>query len=163
MKFPRATHPYIWTAQGWAYLAVLLDLFSRRVVGWSLKPTLSRELALTALNNALRLRAPGPGLIHHTDRGCQYASRDYRAVLEAHSALASMSRKGDCWDNAVAESFFATLKKELVHGCAFQTRTEAYDAISDYIDNFYNASRRHLHNGNISPNERERRYLATAA
>ena len=154
---------YVWTAEGWCYLAVLLDLFSRRVVGWALKQTLSRELALTALTNALRLRQPPPGLIHHTDRGCQYASKDYRRVLEAHGMLPSMSRKGDCWDNAVAESFFATLKNELVHGCAFQTRTEAYDAIADYIENFYNAWRRHSHNGYVSPNTAEHRSLALVA
>ena len=154
---------YIWTAHGWAYLAVVLDLFSRRVVGWSLKQTLSRELALAALTNALRLRCPAPGLIHHTDRGCQYASKDYRKVLGAHGVRPSMSRKGDCWDNAVAESFFATLKKELVHGCAFQTRTEAYDVIADYIENFYNAWRRHSNNGNVSPNQHERQALTVAA
>ncbi len=154
---------YIWTAEGWCYLAVLLDLYSRRVVGWALKRTLSRELALTALGNALRMRRPPSGLIHHTDRGCQYASKDYRRMLSVHRVTPSMSRKGDCWDNAVAESFFATLKKELVHGCAFQTRTEAYDAIADYIDNFYNAWRRHSHNGYVSPNAAESNSVALAA
>ena len=154
---------YIWTAEGWCYLAVLLDLFSRRVVGWALKRTLSRELALKALGSALYMRRPPPGLIVHTDRGCQYASKDYRRMLGVHGINPSMSREGDCWDNAVAESFFATLKNELVHGCVFQTRTEAYDAIADYIDNFYNAWRRHSHNGFVSPNAIEANTMALAA
>jgi transposase InsO family protein len=143
---------YVWTAQGWAYLAVLIDLFSRRVVGWALRPTLSRELAIAALRMALKRRRPASGLIHHTDRGCQYASREYRLLLEQHGISSSMSRAGDCWDNAVAESFFATIKKELIHGCAFATRTEAYDAIHDYVENFYNAERRHSGNAFLSPN-----------
>jgi transposase InsO family protein len=142
---------YIWTAEGWAYLAVLLDLFSRRVVGWALRKSLSRDLAVAALEHALTCRQPPPGLVHHTDRGCQYASYEYRLVLAAHGALCSMSAAGNCYDNAVAESFFATLKKELVHGCAFETRSEAYDAISDYIENYYNAKRRHSAADNLSP------------
>ena len=142
---------YIWTAEGWAYLAVLLDLYSRRVVGWSLRRSLSRELAVSALKHALTRRRPPPGLVHHTDRGSQYASQEYRGVLERHGASSSMSAAGNCYDNAVAESFFATLKKELVHGCAFETRSEAYDAISDYIENYYNAKRRHSAADNQSP------------
>lgn len=142
---------YIWTAEGWAYLAVLLDLYSRRVVGWALRKSLSRELALAALDHALTCRKPPSGLVHHTDRGSQYASQEYRQRLEAHGALCSMSAAGNCYDNAVAESFFATLKKELVHGCAFETRSEAYDAISGYIENYYNAKRRHSAAGNQSP------------
>jgi len=142
---------YIWTAEGWSYLAVLLDLYSRRVVGWALRKSLSRDLAVSALKHALTQRRPPPGLVHHTDRGCQYASGEYRQLLERHRAACSMSAAGDCWDNAVAESFFATLKKELVHGCAFETRTEAYDAISDYIENYYNPKRRHSAAENQSP------------
>jgi putative transposase len=142
---------YVWTAEGWAYLAVLLDLYSRRVVGWALRKSLNRELAVSALKQALSCRRPPPGLVQHTDRGCQYASTEYRQLLDEHGALCSMSRVGDCWDNAVAESFFATIKKELVHRCAFQTRSEAYDAISDYIENYYNAKRRHSAAGNQSP------------
>jgi len=142
---------YVWTAEGWAYLAVLLDLYSRRVVGWALDKSLSRDLAISTLRHALARRRPAPGLIHHTDRGCQYASRDYRRLLEQNRAACSMSAAGDCWDNAVAESFFATLKKELVHGCAFQTRSEAYDAISRYIDHYYNPTRRHSAAGFLSP------------
>jgi len=110
---------YIWTAEGWAYLAVLLDLYSRRVVGWALRKSLSRDLAMAALDHALTCRRPAPGLVHHTDRGSQYASEQYRGVLHQHGARCSMSAAGNCYDNAVAESFFATLKKELVHGCAF--------------------------------------------
>ena len=142
---------YIWTAEGWSYLAVLLDLYSRRVVGWALRKSLSCELALAALDHALTCRRPPFGLCHHTDRGSQYASRAYRRVLDSHGAVASMSAAGNCYDNAVAESFFATLKKELVHGCAFETRSEAYDAISNYIENYYNAKRRHSAAGNQSP------------
>jgi transposase InsO family protein len=105
---------YIWTAEGWAYLAVLLDLYSRRVVGWALRKSLSRDLAMAALDHALTCRRPQPGLVHHTDRGSQYASEQYRGVLHQHGARCSMSAAGNCYDNAVAESFFATLKKELV-------------------------------------------------
>lgn len=142
---------YIWTAEGWSYLAVLLDLYSRRVVGWALRKSLSRELAVAALRHALTCRRPPPGLVHHTDRGSQYASQEYRDMLNANGAQCSMSAAGNCYDNAVAESFFATLKKELVHGCAFETRSEAYDAISNYIENYYNAKRRHSAVGNQSP------------
>lgn len=142
---------YIWTAEGWAYLAVLLDLYSRRVVGWALRRSLNRELAISALKQALSCRRPPRGLVHHTDRGSQYASAEYRDLLDGHGALCSMSAAGNCYDNAVAESFFATLKKELVHRCAFQTRSEAYDAISRYIENYYNAKRRHSAAGNQSP------------
>jgi len=142
---------YIWTAEGWSYLAVLLDLYSRRVVGWALRKSLNRELAVAALRHALTCRRPTTGLVHHTDRGSQYASQEYRSLLDAHGVRCSMSAAGNCYDNAVAESFFATLKKELVHGCAFETRSEAYDAISDYIENYYNAKRRHSAAGNQSP------------
>jgi transposase InsO family protein len=142
---------YIWTAEGWCYLAVLIDLYSRRVVGWALRKSLNRELAIAALLHALTCRKPPPGLVQHTDRGCQYASYEYRALLDRHGLQCSMSAAGNSYDNAVAESFFATLKKELVHGCAFETRSEAYDAISDYIENYYNAKRRHSAAGNQSP------------
>lgn len=142
---------YIWTAEGWSYLAVLIDLYSRRVVGWAMRKSLSRELALSALQRALTRRRPPPGLVHHSDRGSQYASYEYRGVLDEHGMRCSMSAAGNCYDNAVAESFFATLKKELVHGCAFETRSEAYDAISNYIENYYNAKRRHSAVGNESP------------
>lgn len=150
---------YLWTAEGWAYLSVLLDLYSRRVVGWALRETLHRELAVTTLQNALALRRPPAGLICHSDRGSQYASAEYRALLAKHGARASMSGAGNCYDNAVAESFFASLKKELVHSRAFQTRTEAYDAVAEYIDHYYNAKRPHSAAQSMSPTKFE---LATA-
>lgn len=146
---------YVWTAQGWAYVAVIIDLFSRKVVGWAMRKTLGRELAISALTKALMLRKPPEKLIHHTDRGCQYASREYRQHLAAHGLIQSMSRAGNCYDNAACESFFASLKKELVHRLSFATRTEAYDAIADYIDNFYNPIRRHSAVGYRSPVEHE--------
>jgi putative transposase len=147
---------YVWTLEGWAYLAVLLDLHSRRVIGWALRKSMSRELAIAALRTALLTRSPPRGLIHHSDRGSQYASREYRRWLERHGVRQSMSGVGNCFDNAVAESFFATLKKELVHRVVFATRTEAYDAIAAYIDHFYNAQRRHSAIGFNTPIEHER-------
>jgi putative transposase len=154
---------YVWTLEGWAYLAVLIDLCSRRVVGWALRKTLSRELALGALRRALRARGDVRGLVHHTDRGSQYASREYRQVLAQYGLRQSMSGVGNCYDNAVAESFFASLKKELVHRHVFATRTEAYDAISDYIENFYNPERRHSAIGYATPVEHERVIRAAMA
>lgn len=154
---------YVWTAEGWAYVAVIIDLFSRKVVGWAMRKTLNRELALAALTKALVMRKPPERLIHHTDRGCQYASREYRRQLAAHGLIQSMSRAGNCYDNAVSESFFASLKKELVHRTSFATRTEAYDALADYIDNFYNPIRRHSAIGYRSPAEHESRSAAQLA
>lgn len=142
---------YIWTRQGWAYLAVVLDLFSRRVVGWALREHLRTELATEALNHALRRRVLRPGLIHHSDRGCQYASKAYQDVLANHGMVASMSRKGDCWDNAVAESFFATLRGELTERCEWATHPQARAAIHEFIEVFYNRQRRHSHLGYLSP------------
>ena len=154
---------YIWTTEGWAYLAVLIDLYSRKVVGWALDNSLSRELPLAALRMAVVTRRPPPGLVHHTDRGCQYTSGDYRAALDAQGLVCSMSRRGNCWDNAVSESFFATLKKELSDNMNYVTRTEAYDSISDYIDNYYNARRRHSTNEYQSPNAKEFQAVKLAA
>jgi len=142
---------YLWTAEGWCYLAVLLDLHSRRVVGWAMASHMRRELALKALSRALSARSPAAGLIHHTDRGSQYASVEYQALLRQHEVACSMSRAGDCYDNAVAESFFASLKKECLHMQPFATRTEAYDAVARYIDGFYNPVRRHSALGYVSP------------
>lgn len=148
---------YIWTLEGWAYLAVLLDLCSRRVIGWALRASLSRELALAALRKALRMKGDVVrGAIHHTDRGSQYASNEYRRILVANGLRQSMSASGNCFDNAVAESFFATLKKELVHRYVFATRTEAYDAIAEYIESFYNSERRHSALDYATPLEHER-------
>jgi putative transposase len=148
---------YIPTAQGWLYLAVLLDLFSRRVVGWATSALNDRALALSALHQALRARRPRAGLVHHTDRGSPYASDDYRRVLATHRITASMSRTGDCYDNAVAESFFATLKAEHVDHEDFATRDLGTASIGDYIERFYNCARRHSHVGYLSPIEFELR------
>lgn len=134
---------YVWTDEGWAYLAVLLDLFSRAVVGWALDSTLSTRLPLAALDNAIRRRRPGGGLMHHSDRGCQYTSTQYRDELARLGISVSMSRKGNCWDNAVAESFFATLKNELVYRRTWASRLELRTAVFEYIEVFYN--RRRLH------------------
>jgi putative transposase len=148
---------YIPTAQGWLYLAVLLDLFSRRIVGWATSAINDRDLALSALHQALRARRPPPGLVHHTDRGSPYASDDYCRVLAAHAITPSMSRTGDCYDNAVAESFFATLKAEHVDHQDFATRELGTASIGDYIEAFYNCARRHSHIGYVSPIEFELR------
>lgn len=151
---------YIATGEGWLYLAVMLDLFSRRVVGWATSDTNDRGLALTALARAVCSRRPGAGLVHHSDRGSPYASDDYRTALRNHGFVASMSRKGDCWDNAVAESFFATLRAELVDDERYDTRAAAVGSIGEYIDGFYNTVRRHSSNEYVSPIEFElRRFL----
>jgi transposase InsO family protein len=149
---------YIPTREGWLYLAAILDLYSRKVVGWSMSERITRQLTLNALAMALRARAPAAGLVHHSDRGSQYASADYRAALVAAGIDCSMSRKGDCWDNAVAESFFATLKTELVHDEDWQTRAEARSAIFEYLEVFYNRRRRHSSIGYVSPEEFELKY-----
>jgi putative transposase len=146
---------YLWTAEGWLYLAVVLDLATRRVVGWGMGATLETTLVLQALRMALRRRRPPAGLLHHSDRGCQYASVAYRAALAAAGITASMSRKGDCWDNAVAESFFATLKWELVRRCRWATRAQARTAVFEYIEAWYNRRRRHSSLGYVSPAEYE--------
>ncbi len=149
---------YIWTQEGWLYLAVILDLFSRRVVGWSMSAQITRQLALDALTMALSQRQPHRGLLHHSDRGSQYASGDYRKRLAAHGIVCSMSRRANCWDNAVAESFFATLKTELVYESAWATRTEARTAIFEYLEVFYNVQRRHSSLGYLSPVAFEQQY-----
>ena len=147
---------YIATDQGWAYLAVLLDLFSRRVVGWAISATNDTELALAALRRAVATRHRVPsGIVHHTDRGSPYASDDYRGALAEHAMTASMSRTGDCWDNAVAESFFATLRAELVDDEHYATRRHAEASIGEYIERFYNAERLHSHLDYVSPIEFE--------
>jgi transposase InsO family protein len=153
---------YVPTREGWLYLAVVLDLASRRVVGWAMRDTLAAELALEALQMALDQRHPAPGLVHHSDRGVQYACTAYREVLAAHGLAASMSRRGDCWDNAVAESFFATLERELIDRWDWRTRAEAATALFDYIATWYNTRRRHSTLDYQSPAAYERQ-LATAA
>ena len=146
---------FVATGEGWLYLAVLLDLFSRRVIGWALSDTNDRALALEALNRALRLRHPPRGLVHHTDRGSPYASEDYRNALAEHGMKQSMSRTGDCWDNAVAESFFATLRAELIDHETYGSVSAAEQSIGDYIEKFYNVERLHSHLDYVSPIEFE--------
>ena len=153
---------YVHTGEGWLYLAVMLDLFSRRVVGWAASDTNDRALALEALQRALAARNPKPGLVHHSDRGSPYASEDYRRALEARGLVASMSRTGDCWDNAVAESFFASLKAELVDHERYASHAAAVASIGDYIDNFYNPLRRHSHLAYLNPIEDELRARVAA-
>jgi transposase InsO family protein len=147
---------YIWTREGWLYLAVVIDLFARRVVGWAVADRWHRELALTALRKALIMRRPVPGLIHHADRGSQYCSMDYQAELRKHSIQISMSGKGNCYDNAMVETFFKTLKSELVWRTMFETRQDAEQAIGRYIDGFYNPARRHSALDFTSPAQFER-------
>lgn len=154
---------YVWTAEGWSYLAVLLDLFSRRVVGWAFADHMRRQLVLDALHRALEARQPRPGLICHSDRGSQYASHDYQALLRSREVACSMSRPGDCYDNAVAESFFATAKKECILQQPFITRTQAFDCIANYIDGFYNPVRRHSTLGYCSPIDFERAWRRVQA
>lgn len=149
---------YLWTHEGWLYLAVILDLFSRAVVGWALSARITRHLTLQALTMALGRRRPPHGLLHHSDRGSQYASGDYRRALRAHGIVCSMSRRGNCWDNAVAESFFATVKVELAHEASWATRGQARGEVFEYIEQFYNGQRRHSALGYLSPLTFERRW-----
>jgi putative transposase len=134
---------YVWTEEGWLFLAVLLDLFSRKVIGWAMDERMTKNLALSALHMAILNRKPNAGLIHHTDRGSQYACGQYRKILETYKMICSMSRKGNCWDNAVSESFFHSLKTELVHHETFKTREEAKAKIFEWIEVFYNRQRIH--------------------
>ena len=146
-----ADFTYIPTREGMLYLATVLDLGSRRCVGWAMRDTMEVELTLSALRMAREARRPAAGLIHHSDRGSQYASGDYHAELTAHGMVASMSAKGDCYDNAVAESFFSTLEFELLMRNDWQTREEARRAIFRYIETWYNRKRRHSTLGYLSP------------
>jgi putative transposase len=142
---------YVATAEGWLYLAAVLDLYSRRIVGWSMQPTLNRKLVLAALNMALKQRRPPAGLLHHSDRGSQYACGDYQTLLADYNLLASMSRRGNCYDNAPMESFFASLKSECIQGFVYPTRIEAKAKLFDYIEVFYNRQRIHSQIGYHSP------------
>ena len=142
---------YIRTWQGWLYLAVVVDLFARKVVGWSMKPSLSRELAMDALLMAVWRRKPATSVIVHSDQGSQYGSDDFKRFCQANNLEPSMSRRANCWDNAVAESFFSSLKKERIRKRIYKTRDLARADIFDYIEIFYNRTRRHSHLGGISP------------
>ena len=146
---------YIWTQEGWLYLAVVIDLYSRKVVGWSMGSRMKAQLVCDALTMAIWQRKPKAGLIHHSDRGSQYASEAFRKLLKKHEINGSMSAKGDCWDNAVAESFFGTLKQERVHWRNYQTRYEAQQDILNYISMFYNSTRLHSTLNYMSPNDYE--------
>jgi transposase InsO family protein len=146
---------YIWTAEGWLFLATVIDLFSRKVVGWSMSESLKSQIAIDALEMAIAARNPAPGLIHHSDRGVQYACGDYQKVITRAGMRPSMSRKGDCWDNSVAESFFSTLKKEMIYHVKFETREEARRNIFDFVEVFYNRQRMHSYLGYMSPVEFE--------
>jgi transposase InsO family protein len=153
---------YLPTDEGWLYLATLLDAYSRRIVGWAMAEHLRTELALDALTMALQRRRPPPGqLVQHTDRGCQYTAHAYQAVLAAHGVTCSMSRAGDCYDNALAESFFGTLKAELVHGQHWPSRRAARLAVFEWIEVFYNRQRRHSALAFLSPVEFETSRIAT--
>jgi putative transposase len=159
---------YLTTRDGWLYLAVVLDLASRRVIGWAMRHTLEGALTRDALAMALTSRQPAPGTLHHSDRGSQYAAGDYQDMLTTHAMNGSMSRAGNCWDNAVAESFFATLKRELADDADWATRDEARTAVFEYIEVWYNQQRRHSSLGYLSPaafelQQEVMRALATAA
>ncbi len=153
---------YVATEEGWLYVSAILDLFSRRAVGWAMQDRMDRSLVLSALDMAVGHRRPQPGLLHHSDRGSQYACEDYRRALTNHGMIASMSRRACCYDNAAMESFWHTLKVELIHRRRFQTRAEAKQAIFEYIEVFYNRLRRHSSIGYVSPVEFERQHSAVA-
>ena len=146
---------YIWTREGWLYLAAVMDLYSRRIVGWALASSQDTTLVIAALHMALGRRQPPAGLLHHSDRGSQYASAQYQAVLQAHRCTVSMSGTGNCFDNAAMESFFGTLKAERINGQSYQTRDQARQDIVSYIEGFYNVTRRHSTLGYRSPLEFE--------
>ena len=151
------------TAEGWLYLAVVLDLFSRRAIGWAMADHPGHELALAALDMAIARERPEPGLVHHSDRGVQFAAHEYRKRLRQHGMLCSMSRKGDCWDNAPMESFFATLKGELVEERDYLTRDEARADVFQYIEGFYNRRRLHSGLGYLTPEQKLAAFQAAAS
>lgn len=142
---------YIGTGEGWLYLAIVLDLYTRQIVGWAMRERMTKDLVIDALRMAWFRRRPPPGLIHHSDRGSQYCSHDFQKELASYGMLASMSRKGNCWDNAPSESFFNSLKNERVHGTRYPTRDAARTDVFEYIEVFYNRVRRHTSLGGISP------------
>jgi len=154
---------YIWTAEGWLYLAVVMDLYSRRIVGWSTADHMETSLCLNALSMALKSRTNVRGMLHHSDRGSQYASDRYRRELASNGIECSMSRRGNCWDNAVAESFFGTFKNELIYRRPWLDRESVREAISEYIEVFYNRTRRHSTIGYVSPAKFEEMQEAEAA
>jgi putative transposase len=154
---------YLWTDEGWLYLACVLDLYSRLVVGWAMSERNDRHLAIAALGMAYFQRRPARGLLHHSDRGSVYCSHDYQKLLKQYGMECSMSRKGDCYDNAPMESWFKTLKVERVNGRRYATRAQARSEVFSYVETFYNPRRRHSSLGYVSPREFERRYAAKEA
>ncbi len=155
-----ADFTYVWTAEGWLYVAAVLDLFSRRVVGWSMSAQMTAQLVIAALMMALWRRGRPRELWRHSDQGSQYTAEDFQRRLTEHGIVCSMSRRGECWDNAAMESFFSTLKRERVNRSRYRTRDEARADIFDYIERFYNPRRRHSTLGQISPVEFEKRYAS---
>ena len=151
---------YIWTAEGWLYLCVVLDLFSRKVVGWSVSSRIDKDLLLMAFWHAVQLRNPGKGLIFHSDRGSQYCSIRFRQALKSRKIVQNMSRKGNCWDNSCAETFFKSLKSEWLYDINFQSRQEAKNVLFEYIEIFYNRQRSHSYLGYKSPDEYELKSVA---
>ena len=151
---------FVWTKEGWLYLAVLLDLFSRKVVGWALSERIDRRLVVQALDRAIRARKPPAGLLVHSDRGSQYCAHDYRRLLKAHGLIASMSKKGDCYDNAAMESWNHSLKVEAIHGERFSTRQDAKKQVFEYIEIYYNRKRLQSSLGYLSPETFEQRHVA---
>lgn len=142
---------YVWTAEGWLYLAIVIDLYSRRVVGWCIDKRMKKSLVTRALMMAINLRKPKPGLIHHSDRGSQYASHQYQQLLKQHGIIASMSRKGNCWDNAPVERFFSSLKREWIGDQLYMNRENAINDIREYVAVYYNAKRLHSTLGYMTP------------
>lgn len=154
---------YLWTIEGWLYLAVVIDLYSRKVVGWAMSSRLKGSLVTEAFSMAYWRRKPGKGLIHHSDRGSQYAGSDYRQLLDTYGMICSMSRKGDCWDNAVAESFFHSLKTEWTAEILYPTRNDARSDVIQYIEMFFNSQRLHSYLGYKNPNDFEKDFILASA
>ena len=150
MRFLRATHPYVWTLEGWMYLAIVMDLFSRRIIGWAMDKRMKTQLVIDALAMAYWMRKPAEGLVHHSDRGSQYAYHEYQNCLAAYGMIPSMSRKGSCWDNSPTERFFRRLKSERLSNYAFTTRKSAMMEVQDYTI-YYNGIRLHSTLGYQSP------------
>lgn len=152
---------YIWTSEGWLYLATIMELFSRRIIGWAMGERMTKELVITALKRAIQTQAPTAGRIHHSDRGSQYASKEYQQLLRDNNITTSMSRKGNCYDNACIESFHSVIKKELIFHEKYRTREEAKRSIVEYIVSFYNYKRIHSFTNYMAPIAYERRFLSS--
>lgn len=154
---------YVWTDEGWEYLAAVKDLCNKEIVGWAMSSRMTKDLVIKALSNAIQKRRPPAGLIHHSDRGVQYCSKDYRVLLAKHNIRCSMSRKGNCYDNASAETFFSTIKNELIYLCKFESRAQARQAIFEYIEFFYNRQRIHQSLNYMTPAEYMKKHIKASA